>query len=300
MRMNRRNLRKRQAGNFSMFPAGTAAAAGDGPPVVTLSSTNVEWTSIFETWANLRYNTSGTEEQNSSRMDNFAGSRGDWLDSGSSADVWFERTVNSGSLNNSDPGSGRKQMTSSMTLSCHDSDVGIGAEGANLDIEMWDASSGGNSLDDVAGLVMVASWFDACPTCCFPPETLIAMGDGTSKAIGKIKAGELISKQGGSEKVGEVIVRDHRPMCELTFEDGRTLVLSIDHPIYIKGKGMACVQPETDYKALGMAFKLEIGDYTKTESGILIKLVGIDSFDYPDKVYTFSNSLFFAGGILVY
>jgi hypothetical protein len=190
-------------------------------------------------------------------------------------------------------------MATTRSFKVRDTNIGSGSVSANLDIEMWDAASGGSTLDSVAGLTLTANYFDPCPLCCFPPETMIWMGDETHKPIGKIKAGETIRLQNCLEKVGEVIVRENRPMAKLRFADDRELILSVDHPIYVKGKGMAAINTETHYKG-DLAKELEVGDYGLTESGLLIKLVSIETYDYPGKVYTFSNSRFFANGIMVY
>lgn len=286
-----------------MSVSAMATAYGDAgvTPVVTLNTGDVlREREIGTCWANLQYSSAGTEAANStSGADNFSLSRGNWLDSGAAADVWLERTINSGTLW-TDPGGGRLIMSTTRTFKVRDANSGFPLGTANIDVEMWDAASGGSLLDDVAGMVLTADYFNACPTCCFPPDTLVLMGNGESKEIGTIKAGERVATQLGSEEVGEVIVRERRPMYKLTFEDGRTLVLSVDHPIYIKGKGMACVKSESDYKGRGVAAVLEIGDYARTDGKVLIKLVGIDHYDFPGKVYTLSNSLFFAGGVLVY
>jgi hypothetical protein len=76
-------------------------------------------------------------------------SRGLWLDYGDSANVWFERTINSGSLNSNDPGSGRLQMNTARYVEVVDTSIAGGPVTCNLTITMWDASSGGNKLDEV-------------------------------------------------------------------------------------------------------------------------------------------------------
>lgn len=287
-----------------MHPGGGIIASGAAAgvtPIVSLNTSNVSQSTVIGTcYANLRYSSTGEEFQNSNAIvNNYTLSRGNWLDAGDPSDVWLERTINSGSLN-LDPGGGRLIMTSNRSFQCIDTNPGAGgSQSANLDIEMWDAASGGSTFDSVAGLILSASYFDPCPLCCFPPDTMIWMADGTHRPIGGISAGEVLRIQNGIESVGEVIIREGRPMCKLTFADSRTLVLSVDHPIYAKGKGRACVQPESQYKG-HMPEQLEVGDHALTEGGILIKLVGIESYDFPGKVYTFSNTRFFAGGVMVY
>ena len=143
--------------------------------------------------------------------------------------------------------------------------------------------------------------FDACPTCCFTPETLILMADNTHMPIGEIQPGDLIRVENGIESVGEVIVRENRFMFHLTFSDGNALILSDDHPIYVENKGYASVNPVYgEYKDLGVPKKLEVGDKAIKEDGRTVKITEIQKYEYRWEVYTLSNTKFFAGGILVY
>lgn len=72
-------------------------------------------------------------------------SRGNWLDEGDADDVWVQVTVNSGSLNSGNPGSGRLQLTVDRQYGVIRTSVG--SHNANVSVTMWDAASGGNILD---------------------------------------------------------------------------------------------------------------------------------------------------------
>jgi hypothetical protein len=255
---------------------------------------------VFQTqYAQVRYGSSGEEFQNSSgSLDNFSTSRGDWLDSGSASNCWFERIENSGNLNYRDPGTGRFQMTANREIGVRDQTALAGYQTCNVTVKMWDAASGGSELDSVT-FTLEAEYTNSCPKCCFPPETPILMPDGSEKPIGLIKEGELIANQSGAEPVRKVIEREDRRMVKLTFADGRTLVLSVDHPIHVDGKGPCAVEPEANYKG-HTTKQLEVGDWAKLSSRVQIKLVKIEPHPYRGKVYTFDNRLFYANGVLVY
>ena len=295
--MRRFTSRHRQRG---IICAAAVYSSGGAAPTVSLNTADVLKSSIIGTvYANLQYNTSGVEYSNSGRTDNFSTSRGNWLDTGLASGAWLERTINSGSLL-TDPGGGRLQMSTTRTFKVRDTDSGSGIAECDMDIEMWDAASGGNSLDSVVGLVLQADYNDPCPGCCFLPETLVTMGDGSTKPIGDVVVGDVIRTFGGSEKVTGLIIRTHRPMWDMELEDGRVLTLSEDHPVFIQGKGYSCINPEMEYKDLSETDKIELGDHVKMESGVLLKIVDMTRNPYDSTVHSFENSKFYANGILVY
>lgn len=271
------------------------------PPTVSASTANVTRNDDVATvYANLRYSTTGEEFENGGTGNNYSTSRGMWLDSGNADQVWIERTVTAGSLNNVDFGSGRQQVTANKSLGVFDSNIGAGGHSATLTIVFYDAEIGGNTLQTITGLTLTATLFNACPLCCFTPDTLVTMADHTQKRIVDIKVGdEILVASKKAEEVTEIITRVERPMYKLIFEDGRILHASVDHPIWVDGKGYCSVHPQKNYKDRGPTAKLEIGDYVVTESDVLIKLVGIDYAEYLDTVYTLGNYNYFANGIIV-
>jgi hypothetical protein len=143
---------------------------------------------------------------------------------------------------------------------------------------------------------------NACPTCCFTPETLILMATGDWMAIVDVQVGDEIATRSGSKKVTEVITRTNRVMYEITFMDGRVLNASEDHPLYVVDKGYAAINPGVGgaYKDLGIPDQLYVGDLVLDSDGKENAIVDITEIDYPHTVYTFMESEFYANGMLVY
>jgi len=139
-----------------------------------------------------------------------------------------------------------------------------------------------------------------CSTCCFTPETLITMADFSTKPIYMVQVGDSIRSRSGDKVVTEVITRQFREMYRITFFDGRILNVSEDHPLFVKDKGYAAINPVGMYKDLGMPMYLRVGDHVIDLNGGENEIVSITDLDYPDTVYTFAESEFYANGMLVY
>jgi len=105
-------------------------------------------TSPDDAFAGVQYKSDGNE-WSSTGGGTFSVGRGQWLDIGSASAVWVERTVNSGSLNWQDPGTGRKVLSTTRTYGVTDTSVGGGPVTANVTFDFYDAASGGNLLDSV-------------------------------------------------------------------------------------------------------------------------------------------------------
>lgn len=148
--------------------------------------------------------------------------------------------------------------------------------------------------------------FDTCPTCCFTPETPITMADGSIRTIGEIQVGQLIrvfdheTRQFVSEAVKEIITVERKNVYKFTFADGRTLDATDDHPMYVRNKGYAALKPVDDYKDLGLAEIIAVGDFVVDENDNDNEIISIEEIYYPYTVYTFLNSKFYANGMLVY
>lgn len=97
-------------------------------------------------YAGVRFNASGNEDT-LGPTNGWVNDRGTWLDSGDVAEVWVQRVVNSGSLNNDDPGTGRLQLNTTREFSVVRTFVGT--QSANVTFNFYDAASGGNLLDSV-------------------------------------------------------------------------------------------------------------------------------------------------------
>lgn len=120
------------------------------------------------------------------------------------------------------------------------------------------------------------------------------------KRIADLKVGDMIMTDHGPEPITEIITRENRVMYRVTFADGRELKLSEDHPLHVEGKGYASMNNEWDYKDLGRAELLEVGDRVTNQDGTATEIVSIEDLNYPETVYTFGNSGFYANGFLVY
>ena len=141
-----------------------------------------------------------------------------------------------------------------------------------------------------------------CPLCCFHPDTLIEMANGTMMPISRILTGDFVAVWDGEKKVPqeitEIIVRSDVPMFRLTFEDGRQLLLSADHPLHTE-RGPASISRH-DYKNIGVPKKLRPGDRVAVDHGTWLKLVKVERDKYSGRVLTFHNQMFFANGVLAY
>lgn len=231
-----------------------------------------------------------------------------WLDAGSAGDVWAEWTRTGGTLsdwNSLTPGSGRHQLSTTRSWRIVRSTIGT-----NTIIgywTLWDAASGGSALQTTTGATWSAWYeFDPCPLCCFTPDTLIKMARGIDVPIGSVRPGDEIvvrdpdNGELTTAPVGEIIVRENRPMFRIHFEDGRYIDASEDHPFSVQGKGVTSINPTIEYKDLGIPNKLYLGDKVSSYGGGWVRVVRIEPLNFSDAVYTFSNSLFFANGLLVY
>jgi hypothetical protein len=126
------------------------AEIGTTDPSVSLNTAGVTINADVSTViAGVKYNTDGTEKStNADGNGTYDVSRGIWLDTGLNSEAWFERTIISGTLNNSDPGSGRLIMTSARTVAVQDTSYAGGPVTCTVKITMWDAASGGSKLDE--------------------------------------------------------------------------------------------------------------------------------------------------------
>lgn len=232
--------------------------------------------------------------------------QGDWLDSGLNSEVWVQRFVTAGSWNSIDPGTGRFQL--STTRSWRVVRVSNGIQSVTGHFEMWDAASGGNMLAQTSSAVWSAQFiFDGCPECCFTPDTLIMLSSGMEKRIASIRPGDMIlvvDEETGAQKaeaVTGIITRKDRRMYRAHFDHGLTLNFSEDHPLFVQGKGFASMNPRiSEYKDMGFAAQLEVGDHIADQTGRGRLINRIDDITYNGTVYTLENKRFFANGLLVY
>lgn len=284
------------------------AAAGGGTVAPTVSAlangdTNSSYL-VSPVYAGVKFDTDG-EEYESTAAGGYGATVGTWLDTGTSDQVWVEFLRTSGSKSQfiGKSNSTRYSIATDSIWRISDSSAGSGYENILGTFRFWDAASGGNILQTTSS----ADWrcrraVDPCPLCCFTPDTPITMGDGSTMHIADVKVGDMIMVVDGIEAVTEVITRIDRAMFDITFLDGRVLTASDDHPLYVEGKGFAAINPDPSisYKDLGVAEILTTGDMVLDQDHNLNEVLTIQQVEFPETVYTFGNTRFYANGMLVY
>lgn len=289
-----------------------AAAGGYVTPTVSLSTANVSHNTDSITYANVGYYSTGVEYQNAAGLNNFTTSRGNWKDSGDAEGAWIDHTLNSGSAlytRAQVPGT-RAQMNANRLYRQRDTNSSAGGVTSNITVTMYDAQTGGSSLGS-ATFSLTATYFNACPLCCFTPDTMITMAWGGVVPIKDVKVGDEIvvynPDKGGvfeTEVVEEIITRTRRAMFRVEFEDGTYLHMSDDHPLHIPEKGPSAIAPTPIYKDLEDVHVLRVGDFVTHINGdwnasapVITK---IEYDEYFGTVYTLGNKLFIANGKVAY
>lgn len=277
------------------------------PPLVSAlanGATNAEQTPPSSVSVGVKFDTDG-EEYEYLAGGAFGSTVGTWLDQGTSAQVWVEFLRTGGTQSKWDNRNNSQRYNINVDINFLIVDTiqasSGGAETIIGTFRFWDAASGGNTLDTTSSATWSARLItNPCPLCCFTPWTLVTMANGSQQVIVDVQVGDMIKVEDGIESVTEVLVRENRPMHVIRFADDRILEASEDHPLYVDGKGYAAVNPIIEYKDLGIAEVLVVGDKVLDESGQLNEIVSIEYMNYPETVYTFSNSKFYANGMLVY
>lgn len=134
----------------------SAAFPTDGGPEVSANTNGVNKTRIGSAcYAGVRFASDGDEDSKGSGNSWNNGDRGQWLDAGAASEVWVERTINSGTLNDEDAGTGRHQLSGTHNFSSVRSVAGV--KTTNVTFDFYDAASGGNLLDSVT-YDIIAEW----------------------------------------------------------------------------------------------------------------------------------------------
>lgn len=137
--------------HFSSVVAAAAAGTGGSSPTVSASSTGIPRLAMGQTcYSTLRIGTDGDEYQNPNGWTQTAtSSRGTWLTSGSSSDVWVEYSVSGDALDTYPPGgTGRKQLNTDRTYGYINTAV-PGTKSGTITFTYWDQETGGSQLDQV-------------------------------------------------------------------------------------------------------------------------------------------------------
>ena len=293
-----------------------ANVGGYTTPTVSLSTASVSHNIDSICYANVGYHTDGVEYQNNFGTNNFNTSRGNWKDSGDAEGAWIDHTLNSGSAlytRAQVPGTRAQCGVLNRQYRQRDLNSSSGGVSSSITVTMYSAQTGGSSLGS-ASFSLTATYFNACPKCCFTPDTLITMAWGGVLPIKDVKVGDEIvvydpanaaTRQWSTEKVKEIITRENRAMFKVTFNDGTFLHISDDHPLHVKGQGPAAIAPTEWYKDLGDTVKtLHVGDFVthinEDWNAPAPEIVSIEYEEYLGTVYTFSNKLFIANGKVAY
>lgn len=149
-------LHVKDAGTWKQVQEGWVKDAGTWKQYFANLAVSASGTSITKfifslgstVYAVLEINSNGLEYSNATATSTVANSsRGNWLDGGLNSEVWVQRVIGSGSLNYSDPGSGRLQLNTTRRFGVQRSAQGTTTAGVTFNY--YDAASGGNLLDSV-------------------------------------------------------------------------------------------------------------------------------------------------------
>jgi intein/homing endonuclease len=147
---------------------------------------------------------------------------------------------------------------------------------------------------------------------CFVAGTKITLEDGSVKNIEDVKQGDivstfdLISNEIKYNKVNAVYSKEVNQIVEYKFDNGETLKCTIDHPIYIDGKGWSSYDETVSNKMYSLEQKvstIQIGDVVKLHNGTA-SIIEMNLIDENTIVYNLQdiegNHNFFANNVLVH
>lgn len=147
---------------------------------------------------------------------------------------------------------------------------------------------------------------------CFVAGTKVTLADGSIKNIEDVKPGDLVStfdlKSNTivNNEVNSVYSKKVNVTVEYTFENGEVLKCTLDHPIYVDGKGWSSYSSELSnlmYSLESDVKNIEVGDNVKLFNG-LTKLVDVKVVNEDTLVYNLqdieNNHNFFANNVLVH
>lgn len=147
---------------------------------------------------------------------------------------------------------------------------------------------------------------------CFVAGTEIILSNGDVKNIEDISVGDDVLTFNVKDNklepnvVKNVFSKQVDKTVKYVFENGITLQSTVDHPIYVIGKGWCSFEHEVSNKLYTLeesVQKIEINDVVKLNEGD-VKLLEIHSIDETTTVYNLqeieNNHNFFANGVLVH
>ena len=270
-----------------------------GPTVSGLANGNYNSSGSAPVYVGIRFHTNGAEYEYTA-AGGVGSSVNTWLTSGSSSEVWVAYTKNSGTSFVGKTAGTRYQLNAIQNFYFTANAV-LDYRSNNSYFTFYDAASGGNTLDTTSAATWTAEYTGGggpCPLCCFTPDTLVGLPSGLTIPIKDVREGDTIMGVEGEQVVEEVIVRRDVPMALISFDDGTSIKASPDHPFHSE-EGPASLA-QTEYKNLGVPAKLKVGSRVFNQEGNWVRITRIRYVEIEPIVYTFSNSLFYADGKLVY
>lgn len=148
---------------------------------------------------------------------------------------------------------------------------------------------------------------------CFLPGTLITMGDGSQIPIEKVKVGDkIISYDKNMKPLVTEVLETENPVRDdyyiITFENGKELKVTNEHPLYIKSgkyEGWGSIIPEETLEDSKIVTKnIEVNDYLLDINKKWIQIKKIEHI--KEKVQTYNlkrvdkTDTFFAEGFLAH
>lgn len=148
---------------------------------------------------------------------------------------------------------------------------------------------------------------------CFVAGTEILLGSGKVKSIETIEPKDLVltfnfkTNEVELQEVNNVFSKKVDETVEYIFDNGTYLQSTIDHPIYVEGKGWCSYAKDKSNSMYtlseGSVQSIELGDTIKLSNG-LAKLVEFNHIQEPVNVYNLQdinkNQNYFANGVLVH
>ena len=149
--------------------------------------------------------------------------------------------------------------------------------------------------------------------CCFVPGTLITMADGSNKTIETVNIGDFVlsynieSKETVSNEVVSVYSPTRNSIYECSFDNGDSVKMTPDHPVYVIDKGWSSIDIESSKEIyeLSNIEQLEVGDIVLgiNENSLIIDIKRIEGLNTKTHTFTVDNKNaenYFANGILAH
>lgn len=171
----------------------------------------------------------------------------------------------------------------------------------------------GSQFKDVA---ITQIYFDGLDVHCFAKGTQVSMADFTLKNIEELKMGDEIltydrkTPQISSVRIKEMASAIHHQLIEYSFEDGRKIIATDDHPFLLSEKSWSSFNPtkSIQYKGFQNINKIKEGDlfifWDKANEIKSVRLEKIIKINEPQETYTITElelgkNSFIANGFIV-